>query len=154
MKKKISGTLKKWKQEEQDRTALLIDGARRVGKSRVDPATIGSALPNLFINFSELETAGKCVWWVKRQATTHRKQLQRISLNTLHQVSIRFLRKATKSFSPVPCQIQSDTLGRKIQTIENPQNVGAVNTSIIASLGLGIYHCAQEATQAIPMRPL
>nr|WP_321305662.1 AAA family ATPase [uncultured Sphaerochaeta sp.] len=35
MKRKISGTLKKWKQEEQGRTALLIDGARRVGKSYI-----------------------------------------------------------------------------------------------------------------------
>jgi|JTFO01.1.fsa_nt_gb hypothetical protein len=35
MKRKISGALKKWKQEEQGRTALLIDGARRVGKSYI-----------------------------------------------------------------------------------------------------------------------
>ncbi|WP_321300418.1 AAA family ATPase [uncultured Sphaerochaeta sp.] len=35
MKRKISGALKKWRQEEQGRTALLIDGARRVGKSYI-----------------------------------------------------------------------------------------------------------------------
>ena len=35
MKRKISVVLKKWKQEEQGCTALLIDGARRVGKSYI-----------------------------------------------------------------------------------------------------------------------
>jgi hypothetical protein len=35
MKRKISSALKKWRQEEQGRTALLIDGARRVGKSYI-----------------------------------------------------------------------------------------------------------------------
>nr|WP_321262469.1 AAA family ATPase [uncultured Sphaerochaeta sp.] len=35
MKRKISGALRKWRQEEQGRTALLIDGARRVGKSYI-----------------------------------------------------------------------------------------------------------------------
>lgn len=36
MKRKIYEELKKWKREENGRTALLIDGARRVGKSYID----------------------------------------------------------------------------------------------------------------------
>ncbi len=54
------------------------------------------------------------------------------------------------ALSPVTCQILSDTLGRKIQSIENPQNVGALGAAIIAALGLGIYQSEREATDAIP----
>ena len=35
MKRKIYEDLLRWKQEEAGRTALLIDGARRVGKSYI-----------------------------------------------------------------------------------------------------------------------
>ena len=35
MKRKIYEELTKWKREEAGRTALLIDGARRVGKSYI-----------------------------------------------------------------------------------------------------------------------
>ena len=35
MKRKIYNTLIKWKQEDAGRTAILIDGARRVGKSYI-----------------------------------------------------------------------------------------------------------------------
>lgn len=35
MKRKIYGELLKWKQEDAGKTALLIDGARRVGKSYI-----------------------------------------------------------------------------------------------------------------------
>lgn len=35
MKRKIYNDLKRWKQDSAGRTALLIDGARRVGKSYI-----------------------------------------------------------------------------------------------------------------------
>ena len=35
MKRKIYDTLLKWKKDENGRTAILIDGARRVGKSYI-----------------------------------------------------------------------------------------------------------------------
>jgi len=35
MKRKIYADMVKWKKEENGRTALLIDGARRVGKSYI-----------------------------------------------------------------------------------------------------------------------
>ena len=38
MKRKIYAELEKWKQEDAGRTALLIDGARRVGKSYIAEA--------------------------------------------------------------------------------------------------------------------
>ncbi len=38
MKRKIYDTMLAWKQEDQGRSALLIDGARRVGKSYIAEA--------------------------------------------------------------------------------------------------------------------
>ena len=53
------------------------------------------------------------------------------------------------ALSPVTCQILSDILGRRIETIENPQNVGALGASLVAALGLGFFSSADEAVTAI-----
>jgi xylulokinase len=53
------------------------------------------------------------------------------------------------ALSPVTCQILSDILGRRIETIENPQNVGALGASLVAALGLGFFRSADEAVEAI-----
>ena len=58
------------------------------------------------------------------------------------------------ALSPVTCQILSDVLGRKIQTIADPQNVGALGAAMLAAQGLGIYHSVEEATTAIPLGAL
>ncbi len=53
------------------------------------------------------------------------------------------------SLSPVTCQILSDILGRRIETIENSQNVGAMGAALVAALGLGIFASADQAVTAI-----
>ncbi|HKL56760.1 MAG TPA: FGGY-family carbohydrate kinase, partial [Sphaerochaeta sp.] len=53
------------------------------------------------------------------------------------------------ALSPVTCQILSDILGRRIETIENPQNVGALGAALVSALGLGLFGSADEAVQAI-----
>lgn len=42
------------------------------------------------------------------------------------------------ALAPLTCQILSDILGREIETVENPQNAGAVGAALIAAVGLGI----------------
>ncbi|WP_319755590.1 FGGY-family carbohydrate kinase [uncultured Sphaerochaeta sp.] len=209
-----------------------------VEKSMVDPATktaaIVSALPGRYTYFSELETAGKCLEWVKDhlaldeinlylekklvtdspeaiaknlydymasvidtvppgsngviftpwlhgnrcpfEDSKARGMFFNLSLETGKTEMIRavtegvclhmrwFLEMQEKkiktssvirfvgggALSPITCQILSDTLGRKIQSIENPQNVGALGAAIIAGLGLGLYQSEKEATDAIP----
>lgn len=212
-----------------------------VEKSMVDPATktaaIVSALPGRFTYFSELETAGKCLEWVKdhlaldeinlylekklvtdspeaiaknlydymasvidtvppgsngvifftpwlhgnrcpfedskargmfffnlRLETGKTEMIRAVTEGVcLHmrwflEVQEKKIKTSTVirfvgggALSPVTCQILSDTLGRKkIQSIENPQNVGALGAAIIAALGLGIYQSEREATDAIP----
>lgn len=56
------------------------------------------------------------------------------------------------ALSPVTCQILSDILGRRIETIENPQNVGALGAALVAALGLGYFGSANEAVSAIATR--
>lgn len=213
-----------------------------VEKSLVDPATMSaaivSAVSGQYNYFSELETAGKCLEWVKDHLaldeinlylektlvtdspeavatnlyeylttviqTAHpgsdgviftpwlhgnrcpfedpnaRGMFFNISLETGKTEMIRsviegicmhmrwFLEvqeKKTKTsdpihfvgggaLSPVTCQILSDVLGRKIQTIADPQNVGALGAAMLAAQGLGIYHSVEEATTAIPLGAL
>jgi len=208
-----------------------------VERSMVDPKTktaaIVSALPGFFTYFCELETAGKCLEWVKDHLALDEINLYldkklvtdspeaiatnlyeymasvidtippgsnrvlftpwlhgnrcpfedcnvrgmffNVSLETgktemiravtegvcLHmrwflEVQERTIKTSPTirfvgggALSPVTCQILSDTLGRNIQTIEQPQNVGALGAAIIAAMGLGLYKSAQEATQAI-----
>ncbi len=53
------------------------------------------------------------------------------------------------ALSPVTCQILADILGRRIETIENPQNVGALGAALVSALGLGFFGSADEAVHAI-----
>lgn len=53
------------------------------------------------------------------------------------------------ALSPVTCQILSDILEREIETVENPQNVGAVGAAVTAAVGLGIIGGIGEASKLI-----
>lgn len=60
MKRKIYNDLIRWKREEQGRCALLIDGARRVGKSYiVREFSKNEYLSSLIIDFSSASSAVK-----------------------------------------------------------------------------------------------
>ncbi len=49
------------------------------------------------------------------------------------------------ALAPLTCQMLSDMLGREIETVENPQNVGAVGAALVAAEGLGIISRLGEA---------
>lgn len=40
------------------------------------------------------------------------------------------------ALSPVTCQILADITGRKIETVNNPQEVGAVGTALVVAAGI------------------
>lgn len=42
------------------------------------------------------------------------------------------------ALAPLTCQTMADVLGRRIETVESPQNVGAVGAVAVAAVGLGI----------------
>ncbi len=55
------------------------------------------------------------------------------------------------ALAPLTCQMLSDMLGRKIETVEEPQNVGAVGAALVASVGLGVIETLYEAKKLVPV---
>lgn len=53
------------------------------------------------------------------------------------------------ALSPIACQTLSDVIGRKVETVENPQNVGAVGAALVAAVGLGKISNIEEAESFI-----
>ena len=49
------------------------------------------------------------------------------------------------ALSPVTCQILSDITGKKIETVEHAQDVGAVGAAMVAGIGLGVIPSLAEA---------
>ena len=54
------------------------------------------------------------------------------------------------ALSEVTCQILADITKRKVETIENPQNAGAVGAALIAWLGLGLIESFKEIKKMVP----
>ena len=54
MRRKVYDKLLKWKQEDQGRVAILLDGARRVGKSYIAREFAKEYKSSIFVDFSDL----------------------------------------------------------------------------------------------------
>jgi xylulokinase len=54
------------------------------------------------------------------------------------------------ALSDVTCQILADCTGRRIETIENPQNAGAVGAAVLVAVGLGLISSVADARKLIP----
>ena len=54
------------------------------------------------------------------------------------------------ALSKTTCQILADVLGRKVETVESPQNVGAVGAAVVLAVGLGLIPSFAEAKKMIP----
>lgn len=52
--------------------------------------------------------------------------------------------------SPVTCQMLADVLGKMVETVEEPQNAGAVGAAAVAGMGLGIYNSFEDIKSSIP----
>ncbi len=55
------------------------------------------------------------------------------------------------ALSPVTCQILADITGRKIETVPNPQNVGAVGAAAVCAVGLKIIDSLETAGRWVPL---
>ncbi len=53
------------------------------------------------------------------------------------------------ALSDITCQMLADITGRKVETIEKPQNVGAVGAAVITGLGLGVIGSFEEVKSAV-----
>lgn len=54
------------------------------------------------------------------------------------------------ALSPLACQVLADVLGRELETVENPQNVGAVGAAVLAAVGLGKLGGVAKAEKLVP----
>ncbi len=55
------------------------------------------------------------------------------------------------ALSPVTCQILADITGKTVETVDSPQNVGAVGAAVIVACGLGMIKGVSEAKKLIPV---
>ncbi|MFY9115383.1 MAG: FGGY-family carbohydrate kinase [Dethiobacteria bacterium] len=55
------------------------------------------------------------------------------------------------ALSDVTCQILADVLGRKVETVSSPQNVGAVGAAVVIAVGLRVISSFEEAKKFIPV---
>lgn len=54
------------------------------------------------------------------------------------------------ALNSVTCQILADVLGKKVETVDNPQNVGAVGAAVTIAVGSGQIGSFREAKKLIP----
>lgn len=53
------------------------------------------------------------------------------------------------ALAPLTCQILANILNREIETVKNPQNIGAVGAAAVMAVGLGIIDDIKEVNQLI-----
>lgn len=56
------------------------------------------------------------------------------------------------ALSDVTCQILADVTGKTVETVDSPQNVGAVGAAVIMAVGLGIINDVSHAKRLIPAK--
>lgn len=56
------------------------------------------------------------------------------------------------ALSDVTCQILADVTGRTVETVDSPQNVGAVGAAVIMAVGLGMLDSVSNAKKLIPAK--
>ncbi|MBO5410853.1 MAG: FGGY-family carbohydrate kinase [Clostridia bacterium] len=56
------------------------------------------------------------------------------------------------ALSDVTCQILADITGRTVETVDSPQNVGAVGAAVIMAVGLGEIKDVAQAKKLIPAK--
>ena len=54
------------------------------------------------------------------------------------------------ALSELTCQILADVTGRTIETVDKPQNVGAVGAAVLIAVGLGLIDSVSDAQKLIP----
>ncbi len=56
------------------------------------------------------------------------------------------------ALAPLTCQILSDVLGREVETVDSPQNVGAVGAAVVMAVGLNIIEQIEDAKKLIEVK--
>lgn len=56
------------------------------------------------------------------------------------------------ALAPLTCQMLADVLGRELETVESPQNIGAVGAAVVMAVGLGIIDEIDDAKKLIKVK--
>ena len=97
----------------------------------------------LFFNLGIETTASDMIHAVIEGVCLHLKwQLWAMEKQTKTSQTIRFA--GGGALAPLTCQILADVLGRRIETVKNPQNAGAVGSAALMALGLKVIESIDE----------
>ncbi len=55
------------------------------------------------------------------------------------------------ALSDLTCQILADCMGKEIETVDTPQNVGAMGATVLVAVGLGLCDSIEDAKKLIPV---
>lgn len=55
------------------------------------------------------------------------------------------------ALSDLTCQILADCTGKTVETVSEPQNVGAMGATVLVAVGLGICNSIEDAKKMIPV---
>lgn len=56
------------------------------------------------------------------------------------------------ALAPLTCQILADILGREVETVDSPQNVGAVGAAVLMAVGFNIIEKIEDAKKLIQIK--
>ena len=79
-----------------------------------------------------------------------RWMLQAVEKKIPLQESVRFVGGGAKS--EIWCQIMADVTGRRIETIDHPQDAGAAGAALVCAVGLGLLSSYGHVKRMIPVR--
>ena len=103
----------------------------------------------MFFNLGLESTAEDMVHAVIEGVCFHlRWQMTAMSKLTPPSEVIRFVGGGAQA--PLTCQILADMLGRKVETVDSPQNAGSVGAAAVMAVGLGIFDNLQDAKSSVP----
>lgn len=102
----------------------------------------------MFFNLGLETTATDMMHAVIEGVCLHlRWQMTAMSKLTPISDTVRFVGGGARS--DTTCQILADVLGKKVETVEDPQNVGSVGAAAVIAAGLGIFDEIEDISESI-----
>jgi len=104
----------------------------------------------MFFNLGLESTAEDMIHAVIEGVCLHlRWQMTAMTKLTPPSEVVRFVGGGARSH--LTCQILADVIGRKVETVDSPQNAGSVGAAAVMAVGLGIFDNLQDAKKSVPV---
>ena len=103
----------------------------------------------MFFNLGLENTKADMIHAVVEGVCMHlRWQMTAMSKLTPISETVRFVGGGART--PAICQILSDVLGRKVETVASPHNVGSVGAAALIATGMGVFSAVEDIADSIP----